>query len=81
MGTKTRTFNCKRCHKQVFIDTQFYRGNVYCSRTCSKISRQKSLRASGKKYQTSRQGQFKHAKKQKQYRDKLKLVTHHTSQD
>lgn len=80
METKTRTFNCRRCHKQVFICIQSDRGNVYCSRTCSKISRQRSLKASGKKYQMSRKGRFKHAERQKRYRDKIKLVTHHTSQ-
>jgi len=72
METKTRTFNCRRCHIQVFICTQHDRGNVYCSMNCSKIARQKSLRASGKKYQMTRKGRFKHAARQKHYRERQK---------
>lgn len=72
MGIETRIFNCRRCNTRVFIYKHRDRGNVYCSINCSRMARQKSLRMAGKKYQTTRKGQFKHAERQKRYRERQK---------
>ena len=74
MGTRARTFICEWCHAQVFICTHLDYRNKYCGSSCSKMARQKYLRMAGKKYQNSRKGKFKHAARQKRYRERQKQV-------
>ncbi len=81
MENTLRLFNCARCHRQVQICQHCDRGNIYCNSNCSKISRISSLRDASKRYQKTRQGRFKHAARQKRYRDKIKSVTYHGSHE
>jgi hypothetical protein len=78
MRTETRLFNCAGCCLPVQIGTYHDRGNRYCSLNCSKMARQKSLRAAGKRYQKTRKGKFKNAERQKRHRERQKKVTHHS---
>lgn len=80
MEARSRLFNCGWCHKRVSICIHCDNGNVYCGSSCSKIARQRSVKSAGKKYQSTRQGKFKHAERQRRYREnkkQLNFVTHH----
>ena len=54
------------------ISTYHDRGHRYCSLNCSKMARQQSLRAAGKRYQKTRTGKFKNAERQKRHRERQK---------
>jgi len=79
MENSARLFHCARCHHQVIICSDCDRGNLYCSRRCSRSARLESLRAAGKRYQTSLKGKHHHAKRQRRYRARIKKVTHQRS--
>lgn len=72
METKTRAFNCAWCQMPVSIPVNRDRGHMYCSPICSKLGRKKSLRAAGKRYQSTRIGKFKNAKRQHDHRVRKK---------
>lgn len=74
MGTRTHIFYCGWCHAQVFICSNCDYRNKYCGLSCSKMARQKYLRAVRKRYQNSRKGKFNNAKRQKCYRERQKQV-------
>ena len=81
MQDSARLFLCARCRSQVWICSHCDRGNVYCSRQCSEPARRESLRAAGRRYQSSRSGRFRHAERQRHYRAKTQKVTHQGSAD
>ena len=72
MRTGTRLFNCAGCCIPVQITTYHDRGHRYCSLNCSKMARQQSLQAAGKRYQKTRTGKFKNAERQKRHRERQK---------
>ena len=82
-----RIYLCLLCHQQVKICTYCDRGNVYCSKNCSALARQKNLRRSNQRYQNTYQGRRNHAKRQSNYRSRKNAqdhpsknkVTHHSS--
>lgn len=80
MEKPARLFNCARCQCQVIICSCCDRGNIYCSPDCSKSARRKSVKNAGKRYQNSRRGKLRHAKRQQSYRQREKIkVTHQGS--
>lgn len=79
MQTDARLFNCARCFKQVVICSGCDRGNIYCTKSCATLSRKRSLKTAGNKYQQTKAGKIKHAARQQSYRQKQKKVTHHSS--
>lgn len=79
METSARIFNCARCHNQVTICSRCDRGNIYCGSNCSKEARKGSLRGAGKRYQNTYPGKLNNAKRQRCYRERTKIVTHHGS--
>lgn len=82
MEMDSRLYNCAHCHKQCVICSCCDRGNIYCQK-CSQEARKGSLKASGRRYQNTPQGKRNHAARQRRYRqrqrEKLKIVTHHSS--
>lgn len=79
MGKDVRLFNCARCHQQSLICPCCDRGNIYCL-GCAKTARKESVKAAGRRYQNTRQGRFKHAARQRRYRQRQKeKVTHQGS--
>jgi hypothetical protein len=72
MEIRTRSFHCAECCLPVLICTDYDRGHRYCSLNCSKIARQKSLRAARKRYQNTRKGKFKNAERQNRHRQRQK---------
>lgn len=81
MQDSARFYLCARCRAQVWICRYCDRGNVYCGTRCSEPARGESLRAAGRRYQNSRCGRFRHAERQRHYRAKTQIVTHHGSAD
>ena len=79
MELSARLYNCARCHCQVVVCSECDRGNLYCAGGCARAARTLSLRASGKRYQSTRRGRFKHAERQRRYRFRRKKVTHQGS--
>ncbi|HEX2712501.1 MAG TPA: hypothetical protein VHM88_09795 [Candidatus Acidoferrales bacterium] len=74
-----RMFLCARCRAQVVICRKCDRGQIYCTRACSKQARCASLRTAGRRYQASRPGRFTHAQRARRYRTRQKNVTHQGS--
>ena len=62
-----RLYYCARCYCQVEICRSCDRGNIYCNRGCSLLARQESKLHASHRYQKSRIGRFKHAKRQHRY--------------
>lgn len=80
MAYPARMFNCARCACQVVICSHCDRGQIYCAGDCAQIARKESLNESGQRYQSSRQGQLKHAARQARYRERQQQkVTHQGS--
>ena len=75
-----RLYHCARCRRQVVICRDCDRGNHYCFNGCASQARTESLRAAGRRYQSTRQGRHKHAERQRRYRQRLAdKVTHQGS--
>jgi len=74
-----RLFLCARCRVQVLICSACDRGQIYCSRKCSQISRHASVCAAGRRYQRTFKGRLAHAKRSRRYRERQKNVTHQGS--
>jgi len=80
MAYPARMFNCARCACQVLICSHCDRGHIYCAGDCAHAARKKSLNQSCQRYQSSRQGQLKHAARQARYRERQRQkVTHQGS--
>jgi len=75
-----RLYSCVLCHAQVVICTYCDRGEIYCTKNCSKHARLKSCREANTRYQQTPKGRRLHAARQKLYRlRQLKKVTDHGS--
>jgi hypothetical protein len=74
-----RLFLCGRCRVQVLVCSHCDRGQIYCSQSCSLISRRSCVREAGQRYQASRRGRFSHAARSRRYRARQKNVTHQGS--
>jgi hypothetical protein len=70
MDRAARLFLCARCRDQVLLCTHCDRGQQYCSRACSSVSRRERRRESAKRYQCSRSGQLKHAARSACWRER-----------
>lgn len=92
MEQSARFYNCACCSQQVILCSLCDRGNRYCFDGCSEERRKESLRAAGKRYQNTIQGQRNNAKRQAEYRIRQTLieaesplskekVTHHSSEE
>ena len=79
METAARFYLCACCRAQVLICRRCDRGQIYCSPSCSIPARQRSVRDSGRRYQASRAGRFKHAERSRRYRQRQQNVTHQGS--
>ena len=75
-----RFYSCVLCHAQVVICTYCDRGQIYCTKNCSKQARLKSCREANARYQQTPKGRRLHAARQKLYRlRQIKKVTDHGS--
>lgn len=74
-----RLFVCAGCRRQVLICSCCDRGQIYCAGDCAPRARHRSLRAAGRRYQTSHRGRLAHAVRARRYRARRKKVTHHGS--
>jgi hypothetical protein len=75
-----RRFHCCRCKKVVYICSHCDRGQMYCSERCRDEARRACVREAGARYQQTRRGREKHARRQQRYRDRQsdgEEVTHH----
>jgi len=72
MKPTPRLFLCLLCHEQVVLCSWCDHGQVYCSKACAHIARQKSLRLARLRYQQTFNGKRNHAACQARYRRKLK---------
>lgn len=72
MKPTSRLFLCIRCHAQVVICSKCDRGQIYCSKTCALLARQKALRLARSRYQKTFNGRRKHAACQARYKTKMK---------
>ncbi len=79
MENTARLYNCVRCNHQVTICSHCDRGNIYCGNSCADSARRTSLRAAGRRYQSTRRGRLKHAERQRRYRSRSNKVTHQGS--
>ena len=79
METVARIFLCARCREQVCICSDCYRVQQYCGEDCAHTARRLSLKAAGRRYQSTRRGRSKHAERMRRYRAKKQIVTHHSS--
>lgn len=61
MDRTARLFLCARCRDQVLLCSHCDRGQHYCSRACSVLSRRERRRETAQRYQSSRRGRLKHA--------------------
>ena len=80
-----RLFLCARCQRQVRICSRCDHGQQYCGASCAAACRVESVRAAGRRYQSSRRGRHHHAERQRRYRARCREsvqtqeVTHHGS--
>jgi hypothetical protein len=74
-----RLYVCAGCRRQVLICNCCDRGQICCPGDCRPPARRYSLRAAGRRYQTSRQGRLSHAARARRYRARGEKVTHHGS--
>ena len=70
MATVARLFLCARCRKQVCVCSDCDRGQQYCGEDCALAARRLSLKAAGRRYQSSRRGRARHAERMRRYRAK-----------
>jgi hypothetical protein len=74
MDRPARLFLCARCRDQVFLCSHCDRGQVYCSRTCSSVSRRERRAETAERYQSSWGGQLKHAARSARWRERLRSL-------
>lgn len=68
MDRAARLFLCARCRDQVLLCSHCDRGQQYCGRACSSMSRRERRRQTAQRYQSSRGGQLKHAARSASWR-------------
>lgn len=83
-----RTLVCVGCHTSVLVCRACDRAQRYCAKQCSKQARLACQRRASRKYQSTRAGRLKHARRQQRYRERERererqneIVTHQGSQD
>lgn len=74
MDRSARLFLCARCRDQVFLCSHCDRGQQYCSRACSSLSRRERRRETAARYQSSRGGRFKHAARTACWRERRRSL-------
>jgi hypothetical protein len=74
MDRAARLFLCARCRDQVLLCSHCDRGQQYCSRTCSSVSRRERRRQTAQRYQSSRGGQLKHAARSASWRERRRSL-------
>lgn len=74
-----RIFRCGRCGTLAAVCSRCDRGNIYCSPDCSQAARAESIRRAADRYQRSPLGRRNHARRQRDYRERKKSVTHQGS--
>ena len=74
-----RLFVCAACRVQVMICSHCDRGQIYCPGPCALRARRESLRAAGRRYQSTRRGRHAHAERTRHYRARRNKVTHQGS--
>ena len=80
MEPTARLYLCARCRDQVVICSHCDRGQRYCANGCARVARNESLRAAGRRYQSTRRGRHRHAERQRRYRQRQReKVTHQGS--
>jgi hypothetical protein len=68
-STTYRLYYCRRCSVQVQICSQCDYGNIYCAREC--------VRRAGARYQRTFRGAYRHAERQRRWRERVaRKVTH-----
>ena len=77
MDRSARLFLCARCRDQVLLCSHCDRGQQYCSRACSSVSRRERRRQTARLYQSSRCGQLKHAARTARWRQRRRSLRHH----
>ena len=63
-----RLFNCRRCRQQVVICRSCERGQAYCSRACSALSREERRREARRRYRRTERGRETGRNRQRRYR-------------
>ena len=76
MDRTARLFLCACCRDQVLLCSHCDRGQLYCSRACSRVSRRERRRQTAQRYQSSRCGQLKHAARTARWRERRSLRQH-----
>lgn len=76
MDRTARLFLCTRCRDQVLLCSHCDRGQQYCSRACSSMSRRERRRQTARLYQSSRCGQLKHAARTARWRVRRRSLRH-----
>lgn len=74
MARSARLFLCSRCRDQVLLCSHCDRGQRYCSRACSSMSRRERRRQAARRYQNSRRGQLMHAARQSRLRQRRRSL-------
>jgi hypothetical protein len=59
---------CRACRRAFLVCRPCWRWQVYCSLACSELGYASSVREAGRRYQRTRSGKRKHAKRQREYR-------------
>ena len=76
MDRTARLFLCARCRDQVLLCSHCDRGQQYCSRACSSVSRRERRRQTARLYQGSRCGRLKHAARTARWRQRRRSLRH-----
>ena len=74
MERSARLFLCARCRDQVLLCSHCDRGQRYCGRSCSSLSRRERRRQTAERYQSSRGGQLKHAERTACWRERRRSL-------
>jgi hypothetical protein len=72
-----RLYSCRGCSVSVSICGRCDHGNIFCASECAAVSRRRSRRRAGARYQRTRRGARRHAARQQAWRERqLEKVTH-----
>jgi hypothetical protein len=69
----------RSCSRLFAVCGRCDRGRRFCSRECAGSARRSSLQRAGQRYQGTDRGRQLHAARQARYRDRLRSVTHQSS--
>ena len=81
MDRAARLFLCARCRDQVLLCSHCDRGQQYCSRACSSLSRRERRRETAERYQSSRSGRLKHAARTACWRERQRSLRQDSAGD